>query len=72
MRFQLVSNGWPVNGGATVIPVGSILDSKDWHWNGTKLPWPPPLNALCLDNEARNAMRAAYNSHLHHLILFQP
>src|SRR5207248_8199942 len=63
--FQLLGD-WPVNGGAMVVPVGTILE---WEadaesarlagvpttpqWRGQALPLPMPLNARARSEERR-------------------
>jgi len=59
MRFQL-GEGWPIRGGSMVVPASTILDRKEWSFNGIALPWPPPLNVICLDQEAFDEMLKAY------------
>ena len=56
MIFQLANHGWPIEGGGTLIPVGSLLDHADWQWNGAPLPWPPPVNAVALDQSAYDTL----------------
>ena len=64
MRWQL--NGpWPF--GQWLIPGNTILSSDDWTWNGMELPWPPPLNSVCLTQSAYNVMCEHYQFY-HHLI----
>jgi hypothetical protein len=62
MRFQLLGD-WPINGGATLIPQGAMMDRADWKWNGFQLPWPPPINAMALDNEAYDELLKHYERH---------
>jgi hypothetical protein len=53
MRFQLLSD-WPAS--AAVMEKGTIIDGHDPKWRGV----PMPLEVLCLDQEAANAMEAWY------------
>jgi hypothetical protein len=62
-KYQLTHHGWPINGGATLIPVGAILDSADWKWHGVALPFPPPINAIPQDQEAFDVMVKHYERH---------
>jgi hypothetical protein len=57
MKFQLVNHGWPINGGAMLIPTGTMLDGLDWKWQGVALPMPPPVNAAAMDQEAYDELR---------------
>jgi len=59
-RFQLCQHAWPIEGGAKLVPVGTMLDRDDWQWNGSPLPWPPPVNAMALDQEAYDALLRHY------------
>jgi hypothetical protein len=58
MLFQIVSHDWPCN--AISVPVGTMLDKDDWTFAGTPLPWPPPVNACALDQEAYDFLLAIY------------
>ncbi len=60
-RYQLTGHGWPIEGGAKLVPVGTILDTEDWTWNGTTLPWPPPVNAMALDQESYDELARHYD-----------
>jgi hypothetical protein len=59
MRFQLANHGWPIAGGL-LIPEGTILDRDDWSWNGAALTWPPPINAIALDQSAYDELLRHY------------
>jgi hypothetical protein len=59
MRFGL-SGPWPVQGGAMLIPAGTILDRDDWKFNGVALTWPPPMNAVAMDQDAYDALLKHY------------
>jgi hypothetical protein len=58
MRFQLAQHDWPCS--AVTVPVGTMLDKEDWTYAGAPLPWPPPVNALALDQEAYDFLLAIY------------
>jgi hypothetical protein len=60
-RYQLTQHGWSV--GQYLIPTGTILDSADWKWNGIALPWPPPVSAAVMDQEAFDEMLKFYPAH---------
>ena len=70
MRFQLSGHSWPINGGAHLIPVGTILDAKNWTWRGISLP--PldkiPLNAVALDQEGWDHLCNVYSDRQHLLM----
>ena len=63
MRFQLTNHGWPIRGGAVLIPTGTVLDRADWKYAGWDLPWPPPVNAIALDQEGYDEMLKHYERH---------
>jgi hypothetical protein len=60
MIFQLTGCGWPIEGGAKLVPVNTILDRASWQWNGVDLPWPPPINAVALDQAAYDELLLHY------------
>ncbi len=68
MKFQLLAPGWPVKGGAVLVPAGTILDRADWQWLGIALPWPPPINAMALDQEAYDELLKHHWSDAHRLM----
>jgi hypothetical protein len=59
MIYQLYSHGWPLNGGATFLPVGTRIDidQPEWAWLASLVP---PPNAQALDQEAYDLMAANY------------
>ena len=72
MMFQLLGD-WPVNGGAMLVPAGTVIEweadaerarlaelPSTPQWRGQTLPLPMPLNARCLDQEAFDAMVGWY------------
>jgi len=59
-RYQL-TGAWPIEGGAKLVPVGTILDTEDWTWNGATLPWLPPVNAMALDQESYDELAGHYD-----------
>lgn len=69
MRFSMTSD-WPVNGGALIVPVGTVLEANlanpDFQYNGTKLPETMPLTAMALDQDAYDAMCDWYPQHQWH------
>jgi hypothetical protein len=70
LRFQICGQGWPVNGGAMLIPAGTIIDYsiRDTY---SEVCWAaqlvPPYDAQALDMTTYNFMQAAYPDH-HHLM----
>jgi len=66
MRFQLTQD-WPV--GALLVPARTILDQRNWRWTGVALPWPPPVTAMALDQEAYDEL---LKHHPHHLVQSVP
>jgi hypothetical protein len=71
MKYQLVHHGWPIEGGAKLIPVGTVLDGDDWTWQGSTLPQPPPINCIALDQSAYDELLKHY-PYYPHLILSGP
>ncbi len=67
MKFQLLG-AWPVNGGAVLVPAGTILDRADWTWLGIRLPWPPPINAMALNQEAYDQLLQHHRHEAHRLM----
>jgi hypothetical protein len=59
MIYQLVGHGWPVNGGATLIPQGTRIDTgqPEWEWLAEQVP---PPNAQALDQNAYDVMIKYY------------
>jgi hypothetical protein len=82
MRWQLMGTGWPVNGGALVVPPGAIIEGRvdlignqigvaEATWDGHVVPMPPPLNAMALDNDGARLMIKSYPDH-RYLLHFGP
>ena len=70
MKFQLAQHGWPINGGAWLIPVGTIfdLDKPAEQLNDHErlaLGKLPPMNAVPLDTDCAEAMAKGYPGHLY-------
>jgi hypothetical protein len=40
VKWQIGGGGWPVNGGATLIPAGTIVDGEPPTWNHMVLSLP--------------------------------
>jgi hypothetical protein len=71
MKFELHSP-WPIHGGATVLPTGTILVGCAPTWGGHSIPTPLPLDAWPLDNEAADQMRVWYGRDLWHRFGYGP
>ena len=71
MKWQIGGGGWPVNGGATLIPAGTIVEG-DPSWNGMTLPMPMPINAVPLDADAAQLMLGWYEPEHWHRLRFGP
>ena len=57
----LLTGDWPLNGGALVVPCGTIIDtSQDGDINQLAASLTPPLNCQLLNDLTRQAMLAAY------------
>jgi hypothetical protein len=65
-RYRLLEP-WPINGGACLVPAGTILDGNDLQWNGIPLPSALPLCAMPLDPQAYREMKRQHPQ-LTHLI----
>jgi hypothetical protein len=61
MIYQLASHGWPLNGGATLVPAGTIIDTSQVEWSQLADVTPPP-NAVPLDQATYNWMRKFYEA----------
>jgi hypothetical protein len=72
MKWQIGGGGWPVNGGATLIPAGTMVEGEPPTWNGMTLPLPMPIDATPLDAEAAEAMLRWYEPEHWHRLLFGP
>jgi len=57
MKYMVSGQGWPLNGGATLIPASTIIDTALAQWSG--VPYPPP-DAIALDQATYNSMVNAY------------
>jgi hypothetical protein len=72
MRWQLTQHGWPINGGAHYVPVGTIItDDLMWGDSGIKFPVPLPINARALNQSAYDQLCKWYPNQLH-LLQFDP
>jgi hypothetical protein len=66
LRFQISGQGWPINGGAMLIPAGAIIDYSirdTWGaacWSQQLLP---PINATPLDMVTWQFMQNLYKDH---------
>jgi hypothetical protein len=69
MKFKLLSD-WPVTG-QHIIPANTVID-ESMQWNGIPIPWPLPLNAKALDQEALNALACWHGEELFHLLQYTP
>jgi hypothetical protein len=59
MIWQL--NGpWPICGGRILVPASAILDRASWVFNGIDLPYPPPIEAVALDQAAFDELLKFY------------
>ena len=67
MKFGIGVGGWPVNGGALLIPAGTLIDTStvEWAWllDGPLAGGAPPPNAQALDQATYNAMVGAWGYH---------
>jgi hypothetical protein len=61
MIYQLVSHGWPLNGGATLLPAGTIIDTSQAEWSQLADVTPPP-NAVPWDQPTYDRMRKFYEA----------
>jgi hypothetical protein len=64
MKYLIQGNSWPVNGGAALIPAGTILDFANpslWEFVVSKATI-PPWNSVPLDLEADAALQTAYRA----------
>jgi hypothetical protein len=59
MIYQLISHGWPLNGGAAFLEAGTQVDTdaSEWQWLADVVP---PPNAQCLDQAAYDVMAQHY------------
>jgi hypothetical protein len=70
VKFLIGGGGWPVNGGAMLIPAGTIVEGEPPTWNHMTLPQPLPIDAVALDDEAAEAMRRWYPPEQHYRLLY--
>jgi hypothetical protein len=76
MRWQIGGSGWPC--GQFLVPPSTIIEAevRDGEiagpvlWNGNKLPMPPPLDAVGLDDAAALFLLRAYPEELWHRLQF--
>jgi hypothetical protein len=61
MIYQLAAHGWPLNGGATLLPAGTIIDTSQPEWSQLANVVAPP-NAVPLDQATYNWMRKFYEA----------
>jgi hypothetical protein len=67
MKFELHAP-WPIHGGATLIPTGTILTGLPPTWGGHTLPLPLPLDAWAMDDAAWAQMKQWYPYDQHRLM----
>jgi hypothetical protein len=80
MKWMVGGAGWPVNGGAWLIPAGTMLEgvARDGElveapkWNEAPLPMPMPLDVVALDEDAALMMLKWYGPEHWHRIIFGP
>jgi hypothetical protein len=65
MRFEIGPQGWPIAGGARLIPVATIVG--DGGIPLAELPSPLPPDVVALDDAAHAQMREWYPDHIHML-----
>ena len=73
MRFMISGQGWPVQGGARLLPAGTIVsdDGDPSAIPTSELPMPMPMDCVAMDDEAAAQMRAWYPYH-QYMLLFGP
>jgi hypothetical protein len=65
MKYQLL-DAWII--GAHYLPRGTILPNENADWNALARGRIPPIETLCLDQEAADKMFAAYHrDHWHRI-----
>jgi len=67
MRWMIGGQGWPIAGGARLIPAGTLVG--DGGIPLAELPSPMPMDAVSLDDAAYAQMREWYPYHLHMLLV---
>jgi hypothetical protein len=65
MKYQLLEP-WVI--GAHFLPRGTMFPNENPDWNNLVRGRVPPIQSLCLDQEAADKMFAAYHPDLHHRI----
>lgn len=64
MRFQLLMTGWPLQGGRSFIPAGTIIDSSATDgWSALVVALgitQPPMNAMPLNQATYDLMRQQF------------
>ena len=64
MRYQLFGHGWPLQGGAILIPEGTIIDANGTdQWSRLAAGLIPPINAQPLDQAAYDLMIRHHEYH---------
>jgi hypothetical protein len=61
MKFEIGGAGWPIAGGARLIPAGTIVG--DGGIPLADLPLPLPMDAVALDDEALAMLHQWYPYH---------
>jgi hypothetical protein len=70
MRFMISGQGWPVQGGAWLVPAGTIIDSTTWTG-----PTQMPMDCIALDAASAQQMLVWFNQDYGRLwpqIVFHP
>jgi hypothetical protein len=57
MRWMIGGQGWPIAGGALLLPPGTIIDSTTWTG-----PLPMPIDVISLDAAAFAQMQQWYGA----------
>jgi len=57
MRYQITGQGWPLQGGAFLVPGGTIIDTSLPAWSMAQ-GLTPPINCQALDSAAHQALLA--------------
>ena len=61
MKYLLYGHGWPI--GSALIPLGTIISMPpNDDWSRLAAGRTPPINAQALDQEAWDALVAAYDA----------
>jgi hypothetical protein len=59
-KVRISKSGWPVGNPLGLIPGGTVLDLDDFQYLNTALPWPPPRDAIALDQGAFDKLVEIY------------